>query len=86
MWIQVLAKTFDNTIGGRNFDFQLVEYFVDEFKKKYKMNLRGKPKQLLRLMGEVEKVKKMMSTVATPIPLNIECFYEDRDVSSSIKR
>lgn len=84
--LQVLARTFDPFLGGRKFDFQLVKYFVNDFKKKYKIDVTNKPKQLLRLMGEVEKVKKMLSTVTTPIPLNIECFYEDRDVSSSIKR
>ena len=82
----MLARASDSNLGGRNFDFVLTEYFSEEFKKKYKINVQGKPKQILRLMGEVEKVKKMMSTVTTPIPLNIECFYEDRDVSSSIKR
>jgi len=82
----VLARASNSNVGGRYFDFVLMEYFSEEIKKKYKINVQGKPKQILRLMGEVEKVKKMMSTVTTPIPLNIECFYEDRDVSSSTKR
>lgn len=64
----------------------LLEHFAEELKKKYKIDLKGKPKQIMRLLSEVEKVKKMMSTVTTPIPMNIECFYDDRDVSSSIKR
>ncbi len=82
----MLAKTFDPTLGGKHFDLVLLEYFADELKKKYKIDVKGKPKQIMRLLAEVEKVKKMMSTVTTPIPMNIECFYEDRDVSSSIKR
>lgn len=67
-------------------DFKLVQHFVAEFKKKYKIDALGNPKRLLRLMGEVEKVKKMMSTVTNSIPLNIECFADDRDVSSHTKR
>lgn len=67
-------------------DLQLVKYFAEDFSKKYKIDVFGNPKRLLRLMGEVEKVKKMMSTVTNNIPLNIECFADDRDVSSSVKR
>ena len=81
----MLSKAFDPTIGGQKFDFRLMGHFIAEFKKK-QIDVQGKHKPLLRLLGEVEKVKKMMSTVTTPIPLNIECFYEDRDVSSSMKR
>ena len=73
-------------MGGRNFDLILAKHFAAAFKKKYNIDTFGLPKQLLRLLGEVEKVKKTMSTVTTPVPLNIECFYEDRDVSGSIKR
>ena len=81
----MLTKAFSD-IGGRNFDFKLVEYFSAEFMKKYKIKVQGYPKRCLRLMGEVEKLKKMMSTVTTPVPLNLECFADDKDVSCSIKR
>ena len=67
-------------------DFKLVHHFAEEFKKKYRIETLGQPKRFLRLMAEVEKVKKMMSTVTNSIPLNIECFADDRDVSSAIKR
>lgn len=63
-----------------------MDYFAQEFQKKYKIAVVGYPKRFLRLLGEVEKLKKMMSTVTTPVPLNLECFADDKDVSSSIKR
>lgn len=81
----MLSKAFSD-VGGRNFDLKLVEYFSAEFMKKYKIKVQGYPKRFLRLMGEVEKLKKMMSTVTTPVPLNLECFADDKDVSCSIKR
>lgn len=84
--MKVLSKAFNPNLGGRNFDFKLVDYFAQEFKKKYKIAVKDHPKRLLRLLGEVEKLKKMMSTVMTPVPLNLECFADDRDVSSAIKR
>jgi heat shock protein len=85
-YLQVLAKSFDHNLGGRNFDFRLTDYFSQEFQKKYKIAVQGHPKRFLRLLNEVEKLKKMMSTVTTPVPLNLECFADDRDVSGTIKR
>lgn len=37
-------------------------------------------------MQETEKVKKQMSANSTRLPINIECFMEERDVSSDIQR
>lgn len=40
----------------------------------------------LRLIQEVEKIKKQMSANSTRLPLNIECFMEERDVTSDMQR
>lgn len=40
----------------------------------------------LRLLQEVEKLKKQMSANSTRLPLNIECFMEERDVSGEMQR
>lgn len=37
-------------------------------------------------MQEVEKLKKQMSANSTRLPLNIECFMEERDVSGEMQR
>lgn len=37
-------------------------------------------------MQEVEKIKKQMSANSTRLPLNIECFMEERDVTSDMQR
>ena len=63
-----------------------MQYFAEEFKTKYKISVNGHPKRFLRLQAEVEKLKKMMSTVTTSVPLNLECYTEDKDVRGSIKR
>lgn len=84
--VQVLATTFDPFIGGRNFDEALVDYFSEEFKTKYKLNVKENPRALLRLYQECEKLKKLMSANASDLPLNIECFMNDLDVSSKMNR
>ncbi|XP_066286292.1 heat shock 70 kDa protein 4-like isoform X4 [Branchiostoma lanceolatum] len=84
--LKVLATAFDSTIGGHNFDLRLAEHFAEEFKKKYKVDAKTKPRAMLRLLTECEKLKKLMSANATEIPMNIECFMEDKDVTGRMKR
>uniref|UniRef100_A0A669CJJ6 Heat shock protein family A (Hsp70) member 4 like n=1 Tax=Oreochromis niloticus TaxID=8128 RepID=A0A669CJJ6_ORENI len=82
----VLATAFDPYLGGRNFDEALVDYFCEEFKGKYKLNVKDNPRALLRLYQECEKLKKLMSANSSDLPLNIECFMNDIDVSSRMNR
>ncbi|XP_043917689.1 heat shock 70 kDa protein 4L [Protopterus annectens] len=84
--LKVIATTFDPYLGGRNFDEVLVDYFCEEFKVKYRLNVRENARALLRLYQECEKLKKLMSTNSSDIPINIECFMNDIDVSSKLNR
>lgn len=66
------ACTFDrNNCGGRMFDKVLVKYFAEEFKSKTKLDPLSKPKAVLKLETEVEKIKKQMSANTNKLPLNI---------------
>ncbi|CAF0893649.1 unnamed protein product [Brachionus calyciflorus] len=84
--LRILASTFDNNLGGRDFDKVLMDYFRKEFQDKYKIDAYSNVRARLRLRTECEKIKKLMSTNASSIPLNIECFMNDIDVSARIKR
>ncbi|KAM3924404.1 heat shock 70 kDa protein 4 [Leptodactylus fuscus] len=84
--LKVLATAFDPFVGGRKFDDVLVNYFCEEFGKKYKLEIKTKIRPLLRLAQECEKLKKLMSANASELPLNIECFMNDIDVSGSMNR
>ncbi|XP_070553175.1 heat shock 70 kDa protein 4-like [Ptychodera flava] len=84
--LKVLATSADPTLGGRDFDRVISNQFAEEFKKKYKIDAKSKPRALLRLLAESEKLKKQMSVNANLLPLNIECFMEDIDVSAKMKR
>ncbi|XP_039897193.1 heat shock 70 kDa protein 4L [Simochromis diagramma] len=84
--LKVLATAFDPYLGGRHFDEALVDYFCEEFKGKYKLNVRDNPRAVLRLYQECEKLKKLMSANSSDLPLNIECFMNDIDVSSRMNR
>uniref|UniRef100_A0A8C2K7H6 Heat shock 70 kDa protein 4L-like n=1 Tax=Cyprinus carpio TaxID=7962 RepID=A0A8C2K7H6_CYPCA len=77
--LKVLATAFDPYLGGRNFDEMLVEYFCEDFKNRFKLNVKDNPRALLRLYQECEKLKKLMSANSSDLPLNIECFMNDID-------
>ncbi|XP_075448268.1 heat shock protein 105 kDa isoform X2 [Ascaphus truei] len=84
--LKVLGTAFDPFLGGRSFDEKIVEHFCAEFKTKYKLDVKTKIRALLRLHQECEKLKKRMSSNSTDLPLNIECFMNDLDVSGKMNR
>eukprot|EP00112_Aurelia_sp_Birch-Aquarium-sp1_P015806 Seg353.11 transcript_id=Seg353.11/GoldUCD/mRNA.D3Y31 product="Heat shock protein 105 kDa" protein_id=Seg353.11/GoldUCD/D3Y31 len=84
--IKVMSTTSDPLLGGRDFDNILRDYFGGEFLQKYKLNAKSKIRPWLRLLGECEKMKKLMSANATDLPLSIECFMDDKDVTAKCNR
>lgn len=83
--LRMICSAWDQ-IGGRDIDAILAEYFANDFQKKYKINARQNPRAYLRLLAESEKIKKQMSANSTKLPLNIDCFIDEIDVTSSISR
>lgn len=82
----MLACTSDPHFGGREIDALLAEYFCKDFVSRYKLDPRSNPRAYLRLLTEVEKLKKQMSANSTTLPMNIECFMNDKDVHGEMKR
>lgn len=84
--LKILATAFDSDLGGKDFDDILVKHFCEEFRQKYKLDVKSRPRALVRLYQECEKLKKLMSANSSDLPLNIECFMNDIDVSSKLNR
>ncbi|KAL2845192.1 heat shock protein 70 family [Aspergillus pseudodeflectus] len=83
--LNVRATAFDHHFGGRDFDKALTEHFADEFKEKFKIDIRTHPKAWNRTLAAAEKLKKILS--ANPAaPLSIESLMEDVDVRTIVKR
>lgn len=84
--LKMLATGFDSNLGGRDIDIILANYFCKDFLARYKIDAHSNPRAYLRLLAEVEKIKKQMSANSTKLPLNIECFMEEKDVHGDMKR
>ncbi|KAL5342362.1 Hsp70 chaperone Hsp88 [Aspergillus crustosus] len=83
--LNVKATAYDRHFGGRNFDKALTEHFAEEFKEKFKIDIRSNPKAWSRTLAAAEKLKKILS--ANPsAPLSIESLMEDVDVRALVKR
>lgn len=72
--------------GGRGFDETICKYFFKDFEERYKLNVPSNKKAVLKLMTEAEKLKKLMASNQNKIPLNIECFMDDKDVKGGMDR
>ncbi|CAI9766097.1 unnamed protein product [Fraxinus pennsylvanica] len=83
--LKILAHSFDRSLGGRDFDEVLFQYFAAKFKDEYKIDVFQNARASLRLRAACEKLKKVLS--ANPeAPLNIECLMDEKDVRGFIKR
>ena len=70
---------------GTDFDTKLVEYFIEEFKRKHKKDITENKRAVRRLRTACENAKKTLSssTVAT---IEIDSLHEGIDFASSVTR
>ncbi|VDC07564.1 unnamed protein product [Peniophora sp. CBMAI 1063] len=83
--VAIKATAYDPHLGGRDIDFALVQYFSEEFKTKYKIDVLSNPKATFRLSASAEKLKKILSANAEA-PLSVESIMNDIDASSKLNR
>ncbi|XP_047360287.1 97 kDa heat shock protein isoform X1 [Vespa velutina] len=84
--LKMLSSAVDSNLGGRDIDIILAEHFCKDFLARYRIDPHTNPRAYLRLLAEVEKLKKQMSANSTTLPLNIECFMNEMDVHGEMKR
>ena len=81
----MLSHAWDRTLGGRNFDRMLLHHFIEEFKRKYKIDVNTNARAKARLELACEKCKIILSA-NSQAPLNVESLMEDKDVSGMVTR
>ena len=60
---QVLSTSGDTRLGGADFDQRIMDFIVDEFKKKEGIDLKSSAMAMQRVKDEAEKAKKQLSNV-----------------------
>jgi heat shock 70kDa protein 1/2/6/8 len=82
---QVKSTAGDTHLGGEDFDSRMVEFFVDEFRKKYKKDLTDNQRAMRRLRTACERAKRALST-ATEANIEIDSLHDAVDFYSKISR
>jgi len=82
---EVKATAGDTHLGGEDFDSRMVEHFADEFKRKFKKDIRDNKKSLRRLRTACERAKRSLSSSSTAM-IEIDSLYDGIDFNSSITR
>ncbi|XP_052203222.1 heat shock cognate 70 kDa protein-like isoform X2 [Diospyros lotus] len=82
---EVKATTGDTHLGGQDFDNRMVNYFVEEFKRRQKKNIIGSPKALQRLRTACERAKRHLS-LTTETTIDIDCLFEGIDFFTTVTR
>ena len=82
---EVKATAGDTHLGGEDFDNSMVDYFVDEFKRKFKKDMTTNPKSMRRLRTACERAKRTLSS-STQAQIEIDSLFEGVDFNSTMTR
>lgn len=82
---EVRATAGDTHLGGEDFDNRLVNHLAEEFKRKYKKDLRNNPRALRRLRTAAERTKRILSS-STEASIEIDALFEGIDFYTKISR
>ena len=83
--LSILGTSCDRNLGGRDFDQAIVDHYIKEFDKKYKLDIKSSAKAVFRLRVGAERVKKILSANSVA-PYNVESLLDDKDVSAMVNR
>ena len=82
---EVRSTAGDTHLGGEDIDNRMVNHFVEEFKRKYKKDLKGNSRALRRLRTACERAKRSLSS-STQASIEIDSLAEGIDFYSKITR
>ena len=82
---QVKSTGGNTHLGGEDFDNRMVNYFVEEFKRKLKVDMIGNPRALRRLRAACERAKRVLS-FAVIATIEVDSLFQGIDFFSSITR
>jgi heat shock protein 1/8 len=82
---EVKATNGDTHLGGEDFDNKLVDYCMNDFKKKTGIDISKNPRSLRRLRTQCEKAKRILSS-AHQAPIECETLADGEDYNTNISR
>jgi len=82
---EVKATAGDTHLGGEDFDNRMVDYFLEDFKRRYRKDMSSNQRALRRLRTACERAKRTLSS-STQAHIEIDSLYDGIDFNSTITR
>ena len=82
---EVKATAGDSNLGGEDIDQKLVEFCMQEFKKKTRHDISGDKRARRRLQNACERAKRQLSS-ATTASIEIDSLYKGEDMTLTLTR
>lgn len=82
---EVKATAGDTHLGGEDFDSRMLSYFIEEFKRKEKGDIKTNSRAIRRLRTACEKAKRTLSS-SSSAAIEIDSLFDGKDFYSSITR
>ena len=83
--MNIISQVFDKYLGGRTFDWLLMEKISQEFMTKYNLNPIEYPKAFISMQEAVERCRKMLSA-SNSARINIENLLNNKDIDIELTR
>jgi L1 cell adhesion molecule like protein len=81
----VKATAGDTHLGGEDFDSRLVEYFMEDFKRRHRKDMSQNQRSLRRLRTACERAKRTLSS-STQAHIEVDSLFDGIDYSATITR
>merc|ERR1711871_1343438 len=82
---EVKATAGDTHLGGEDFDNRMVDYFLQDFKRRFRKDMSKNQRALRRLRTACERAKRTLSS-STQDHIEIDALFEGIDFNSTITR
>jgi len=82
---EVKSTAGDTHLGGEDFDNRLVSHLAEEFKRKFKKDVRSNPRALRRLRTAAERAKRTLSS-SSEATIEIDALMEGIDFYTRVSR
>lgn len=82
---EVKSTSGDTHLGGEDFDNRMVNFFINEFKRKHKKDMSENKRAVRRLRTACERAKRTLSS-STQASIEIDSLFEGIDYYTSITR
>ena len=82
---EVKATAGDTHLGGEDFDNRMVDYFLQDFKRRFRKDMSNNQRSLRRLRTQCERAKRTLSS-STQAHIEIDSLFDGIDYNATITR